>query len=142
MDDQEQLKLLSIFHYVVAAFAALFGCMPIMHLAMGLFIVTGKFNELVQEENGEAFPEFFGWFFVGAGAFAIALCWSMAIAIFLNGRKLARRRRYHFCLVMAGVECFFLPFGTVLGVFTIIVLMRPSVRAMFGVETTPPAIPR
>jgi len=33
---------------------------------------------------------------------------------------------------MAGVECMFMPFGTVLGVFTIIVLMRPSVKEIFG----------
>jgi hypothetical protein len=39
-----------------------------------------------------------------------------------------------YCLVVAGIECIFMPFGTVLGVFTIIVLMRPSVRNLFGVE--------
>jgi hypothetical protein len=43
-----------------------------------------------------------------------------------------------FCLVMGGVECLFMPFGTVLGVFTIIVLMREPVKQLFGVN--PPAI--
>jgi hypothetical protein len=33
---------------------------------------------------------------------------------------------------MAGIACVFMPFGTVLGVFTIIVLMRDSVRRLFG----------
>jgi hypothetical protein len=32
---------------------------------------------------------------------------------------------------MAAVACIFVPFGTVLGVLTIIVLTRPSVRALF-----------
>jgi hypothetical protein len=32
---------------------------------------------------------------------------------------------------MACVECIFIPFGTVLGAFTILVLMRPSVKEMF-----------
>ena len=50
----------------------------------------------------------------------------------LAGRYLARRERYTFCLVVAGVECMFMPFGTVLGVFTIIVLSRPSVKDLFG----------
>jgi hypothetical protein len=36
--------------------------------------------------------------------------------------------------VMAGVECIFAPFGTVLGVFTIIVLMRESVKQLFTVK--------
>ena len=47
--------------------------------------------------------------------------------------SLARRRRYLYCLILAGVmaaTC--MPFGTVLGVFTIIVLMRPSVKQAFG----------
>jgi hypothetical protein len=38
-----------------------------------------------------------------------------------------------FCLVMAGIACIFMPFGTALGVLTIIVLMRDSVRELFGV---------
>ena len=33
---------------------------------------------------------------------------------------------------MAGVECLFMPVGTVLGVFTIIVLVRDSVKAIFN----------
>ncbi len=34
---------------------------------------------------------------------------------------------------MAGVACMFMPFGTVLGVFTIIVLLRDSVKELFSV---------
>jgi len=59
--------------------------------------------------------------------------WIFAVIIFLTGRFLAKRKRYMFCLVIACVECLFMPFGTVLGVFTIIVLMRPSVKELFTV---------
>jgi hypothetical protein len=38
-------------------------------------------------------------------------------------------------LVIAAVECIFFPFGTVLGVLTIIVLMRPSIKSLFGVPS-------
>ena len=37
-----------------------------------------------------------------------------------------------FCLVMGAVACMFMPVGTVLGVFTIVVLMKPSVKELFG----------
>jgi hypothetical protein len=47
------------------------------------------------------------------------------------GRYLSRHVNRTFCLVVAGIECVFTPFGTVLGVFTIIVLMRDSVRELF-----------
>jgi hypothetical protein len=36
------------------------------------------------------------------------------------------------CFAMAGVECIFMPFGTVLGVFTILVLNRQSVKELFA----------
>jgi hypothetical protein len=36
-------------------------------------------------------------------------------------------------MIMAGVNCAWFPFGTVLGVFTFIVLLRTSVRAMYEI---------
>ena len=44
-----------------------------------------------------------------------------------------------FCLVMGAVECVFMPFGTVLGIFTIIVLMRESVKPLFTPNNPPQA---
>jgi hypothetical protein len=65
--------------------------------------------------------------------------------ILTAGRFLARRKHHLFCLVVAGVECLFFPFGTVLGVFTIIVLMRPSVQQAFEAngpwQQPPPGFP-
>ena len=48
------------------------------------------------------------------------------------GRCLRRRRRYTFCLVVAAISCAFVPFGTVLGIFTLVVLTRPGVKPMFA----------
>ena len=56
----------------------------------------------------------------------------MAICILIAGRSLALRKRYSFVLVMACIECLFIPFGTILGVFTIVVLSRESVRGLFS----------
>jgi hypothetical protein len=33
---------------------------------------------------------------------------------------------------VAGLCCLFSPLGTLLGIFTLVVLQRPSVRALFG----------
>lgn len=127
--DEEHIRLLSIFHYVVGGFAALFAMFPIIHLVIGLMLV---FAPETFESKGEPPPAFFGWFFViFAGAFIIA-GWVLAIFIIITGRFLARHRHRLFCLVIAGVECAFMPFGTVLGVFTIIVLMREQVKELFS----------
>ena len=66
------------------------------------------------------------------------LCgWTLACFMIAAGRKLRGRRSRMFCLVIAGIECAFVPLGTVLGVFTIIVLVKDSVKAMFEANRTP-----
>lgn len=61
----------------------------------------------------------------------ILLGWALAAANIYAGRYLTRREKYTFCLVVAAVNCANTPIGTILGVFTIVVLMRPSVKQMF-----------
>jgi hypothetical protein len=66
---------------------------------------------------------------------------SFAVCLVQAGRALMQRRRYTFCLVIGGLSCILMPFGTVLGVFTILVLVRPSVRELFGASLAEPARP-
>ena len=129
--EEQHLRLLSIFHYVVAGFAGLFALFPIIHLIIGLTMIFSpeKFGG-----KGEPPPAFLGWFFVIFAATFIVLGCTFAVLVLTTGRFLARRKHYLFCLVMGGVECLFVPFGTVLGVFTIIVLMQEPVKQMFGVN--------
>ena len=132
--DEQYLKLLSIFHYVVGAVAGLFACIPIIHLVVGIGLIIASLTSSPQEGA----PVLVGVFFVAfAGAF-ILFGWAFAVCIILAGRFLAKRRNYMFCLVMAGVECTFTPFGTVLGVFTIITLVRSSVRELFEAQVSLP----
>jgi hypothetical protein len=133
--DEEHLQLLSIFHYVVAGLAGLFACFPIIHLVLGLVFIFASHHVT---GNGEPPPAIIGWIFVILAVTFITLGWILAALILTTGRFLARRKHYQFCLVMAGIECLFMPFGTVLGVFTILVLVRESVKPLFGVY--PPAI--
>jgi hypothetical protein len=125
--DLEQLGLLAIFHYIVGGIMALCGCFPFIHLGLGVAMLSGAFHE----PGKPAPPLFLGWLLIGIASFAILLSWSLAFCVVLAGRKLAQRRNYTFCFVIAALECFFMPFGTVLGAFTIIVLQRASVKAMF-----------
>jgi hypothetical protein len=134
--DEDQLRLLSIFHYVVGGMAGLFALIPIFHLVLGLFLVLApeKFGG-----KGEPPPAFVGWMFVILAAVFITLGWIFATFVLLTGRFLAKRKHHLFCLVMGAIECVFMPFGTVLGVFTIIVLMRESVKQLFAANKTVPA---
>jgi hypothetical protein len=44
-----------------------------------------------------------------------------------------------FCIVAACIACLQQPFGTILGVFSIIVLMRPSVKTAFQRNVSTPS---
>ena len=127
-DDAQQLKLLSIFHYVAAVLLAVMACLPVIHLIIGILMVTAPSS---MSGRGQPPPAFLGWMFIlAAGAFILG-GWAIAALMALAGRFLARRERRVYCLVVAAVECVWTPFGTVLGILTLIVLIRPSVIELF-----------
>jgi hypothetical protein len=130
-NDAEHLRLLSIFHFVVGGLAALFALLPAMHLFMGIAMVTGRFDEGPNQTEARLF----GWFFIVLASAMIAAGLAFATSMILAGRFLAQRVYYTFCFVVAALECVFVPFGTVLGVFTIVVLQRPAVKEMFGMTS-------
>ncbi len=129
-EDAKQLDLLAVFHYVVGGIMAFFSCMPFMHVFMGLAMVSGKFFE---NADGSAPPDAaFGWIFVIMGSMFILFGWAISICIIVAGRKLKHRKSRMYCMVVAGIECMFMPFGTVLGVFTLIALNKESVQEIFA----------
>ena len=128
--DADQLRLLSIFHFVVAGVVGLFSLFPLIHVAVGIGILSGSFDDA----NGATPPALLGWLFVLMPMAMIAIGLTLAICIAVAGRRLARRTGYLYCLVIAGIETMLMPFGTALGVLTILVLMRPSVKLLFGIQ--------
>jgi hypothetical protein len=134
--DTEQLSLLAIFHYVVGGLAALFSFFPLLYTSVGvIFIFAARHGTAKPGE--ELPPEFLGWIFAVIGLVLFVIGIAIAIFILVAGRCLSRRKRYSFALVMACIECLFVPFGTILGVFTIVVLSRESVKALFSDTQTP-----
>ena len=106
--DSEHLKLLAIFHYVVAGMTALFACIPFLHFFMGLAMATGTFPDTDPEVRPVGI-----FLMVFAGLFILA-GWTLAALIVYAGRSLQTRRRYLYCLVMVSAiidkGCFFTEF--------------------------------
>ena len=68
-------------------------------------------------------------------AFCTASCYNAsggAAAMAAAGHFLRVQRYYTFCLVVAAIECINMPFGTVLGIFTIITLVDEKGKSMFN----------
>src|SRR6187401_1775064 len=133
--DDEQLHLLAVFHRVLAGICCLFSLFPLFYLGMGVLFATGGFAVGKPEEHLPA--AFMGIVFASLGGIFLAGLVTYAVALFLAAKYLDERRRHTFCVVVAALSCTFQPFGTVLGVFSLIVLFRPSVKLLFGIAPTP-----
>jgi hypothetical protein len=133
--DTEHVRLLAIFHYVVIGLAVLFSLFPLLYTTIGTIFVFAA-RHATPKPGEQLPPEFLGWIFVVLGALLFLLGIAMVICIFIAGRCLSRRKGYSFTLVMACIECLFIPFGTILGVFTVIALSRESVKPLFTTAQT------
>lgn len=133
--DLEHLNLLGTFHFVVGGLMILFACLPIFHLVMGLLMI---FNPGFMSTGSNPPPAIIGWFFVVFAGVFMLMGWTAGALVIWAGRCLKQRRRHTFCFVMACLLCPFMPFGTVLGIFTIIALTRPEIKTLFCL---PGAIP-
>jgi len=124
------LGYLKIAHYVVGGFGMLFGCFPLMHVAVGVMFVTNgaEFSEV----DGSPPPPEIGWIFVVIGLVLFLLLQAAAIATIVSGRFLGKRKNYTFSFVVACILCVFVPVGTILGVFTLIVLTKDPVKKLYG----------
>ncbi len=147
-EDREHLSALTIGHFILAG-VALFSGIPTLVLAI---VGASAVDELGQSLSiamgdvagqGPADP-------FGGGADAMiqsveslmvtAIVAGLVIAVIstvhlvLVGVKIRQRRWWTFCYLTGWGECLMFPFGTILGIFTIIVLGRPSVKKLFGVR--------
>ena len=127
--DDRHLSVLSILHFVGAGLAFLGLGFVGLHYAM----FSSVFNN-PDLWKGAAQPppaDFFGvfkWIYVVLAAWYVT---SLVLNL-LTGIYLRRKVHRTFCFVVAGMNCLQFPLGTILGIFTIIVLARDSVRSAFA----------
>jgi len=133
--DEEHLKLLSIFHYVVGGITMAFSCIFLIHVGMGISLLTHP-EVWNAGKNQPPPPAFLGYLFTVIGSVVVLTGWTIGALSIYSGRCIKHRSQRVFSLVMAGINCAFFPFGTVLGVFTFLVLMRDSVKQMYS----PPSV--
>jgi len=136
--DQEHLNLLSIAYLVSAALSACFSLLGLAYAFMGAFFAAAIAR--MPATPGQAPPPaFMGWLFGLMGLSMFGFVLTIGGLKFLAYRRLKQRRSRILCMVVAGVCCLGVPYGTLLGIFTFVVLTRPSVVRLF--QVSPPPIP-
>ena len=124
---RDDLRLLALLHYLIAALAGFFALLPVVYLGMALAADIDPFaTNLRVAAYGRP----------GVGALALAallalFLFACAAGLALAGRHLAKGERHGFCQAMAFVAMPFVPFGTLLGIWSLVVLARADVRAVF-----------
>ncbi len=126
MTHDETLNLLAIFHYVWGGLILACSCFPVIHIVFGA--------AMLGEGGGRGEAQVVGGVFMLVGLLVMALFWVMGGCVIGAGRFLKQRQHWTFCVVIAALTCLSFPIGTALGVFTLITLFKPEVKAEFGVQ--------
>lgn len=134
--DQEHLRLLMWAHYIWAGAVGFFSLFAVIYIGIGAMMASGAFP---QPRQGDGDPRMAGMFFIAGGSAFLILGVTFALLMFFAGRSIRDRRRRIFCQIIGGLNCLQVPFGTVMGVCTIMVLNRPEVKLLF--ETSGPLPP-
>jgi len=127
--DAEHLRLLAIFHFVAAGLAFVGVGFSALYFAMFQMLLSNPevWGESQQGPPPAEIMAFFRWFIV------LFVVWFLVAAVgnLLSGLFLRARRHHTFSMVMAAINCLHIPLGTTLGVFTLVVLGRESVRKLY-----------
>lgn len=129
--DEEHLRLLTLFHSIVGGLTAAFASFGLFHFFIGLTLISHPSAFGPPTASSPPMPREMGYLFAVMGGLVVLLGWTLGALTIYAGRCLKARAHYIFILVMAGLNCLSMPIGTLLGVFTIVVLTRPSVKALF-----------
>lgn len=131
MTTNETFRLLTIFHTVLGAVLGILSLLPLIHVTVGaLLVVLGPSADVSTEE--QQLFQLVGGVMLVAGAMFVLFGLTLSACIGFAAYFISNRRNYTFCLVVAGVECLFMPIGTALGVFTIYSLLRDEIRLQFA----------
>lgn len=122
--DKRQLKILSkvqIIYGVLNLFVS-------YYYYKAIFILVDGYRKVLEETN----PELQVALLIGFGFVMFLIGIAILFFIILAGQSLAQYENYHFCLIVAIAECLIFPIGTIIGVSTILVLRRESVKQLFS----------
>ena len=129
--DADHLNLLAIFHFVGTGLAVLGLLFLLVHYTFMHAVFTNPEMWKNQKQPMPMPPEqifaMMKWFYLAGAVWFV----SSGVLNLISGLCLRARKGRTFSVVVAGINCLHIPLGTVLGVFTIVVLSRESVRELY-----------
>jgi hypothetical protein len=130
--DASYLRVLSILHYVWGGLILLCSCFAIIYIVMGVAIAAGTLPMNAPRQPAGPPPQMLGGIMIACGSGGMLLGFTMGILSIVSGRRIMQRRSRIFSIVIASIFCISFPLGTALGVFTIIMLVKDSVKSLYN----------
>lgn len=136
--DEEHLRLVSLGFLISAGFTAFFALFGMLYVFIGIAMSVALAHAPAGSGGaGEPPPAFIGWIFAGIGLVFFFFAGGMSFLRFWASRCVKRRKSRTFCMVIAGIGCLEFPYGTAIGVLSLIVLGRDSVMKLFATHSGP-----
>jgi len=144
MDTTEHdLKLLSVGYFVQGGVVTFYALLALCYIGVVGAVVFKTIHDSAQSGAADQIP---AWVLPVIGSVLATVMLVILASGFLllyAGLSLRRHKHRTFLLVMAALSCMAIPYGTLLGIFSFIVLQRPSAKALFGrAPAFPPPLPR
>jgi hypothetical protein len=143
----ERLRLLSIAYYISGVLGAAFVSFLLIHLCVftaisfmpeSVFQSKGSQHSTTQsspqsvEKTPSSGPPVIIFRIVAGVIGVVILCgWILGGLTFYAGRCIAKRRNRTFVLVMAGVNCIWIPYGLLLGIATFLALESADAKSEY-----------
>lgn len=130
--DDEHLKLLSYAHLIDGCITIGFSCLFIIHFVLLIFISGNPeaFNQGIPQQPGAPAAEFFQLFAYVLGSL-ILLGILYGTSKVISYRFIKNRKHRMFSYIVAIPGFIFIPYGTILGIATVQVLGRQSVKEQY-----------
>ena len=130
--DEEHLKLLSLFHYIKGALTVGFSLLGILYFLFmtSLFKMIGRV-EGQSHHYAQDFPHEIFSYLMFLMWILILLFLTFGVLQIFSGDYIRNKRHRIFSFVVGIVQLIEIPYGTILGIMTILVLSRSSVKGKY-----------
>lgn len=134
--DAEHLRLLSFGYVFSGVMSALMSLLGLLYAGIGLVMSHFFAQAALEASNPQKIPpESLGMIVSMFGGLFFVILMALALFKFYAASCIKRRKSRLFCQIVAGISCLAIPYGTLLGVFTFVVLGRANVARWFEAGT-------
>ncbi len=127
--DEEQLRWLPVGYWVSAGFIGAYALFMASYFAfIGVLFLS------IPEGDASGPPAGMAWALLGFGAVMFLAMAAVTTLKAMSGFWIRKRTHRVWILATAAISCLEVPYGTLLGVLTFLVMTRPSVRALFDLS--------